>query len=161
MFFEIFRNIYSLGEMGGKLIYCGGHLEISKDHNSVSFYCINIIFCINEPNNHTMFFCSLCYQIFCVWKKLLWKNLFLGWNLPKTCIFKNSQLSQFLFNWAQLLNGNVVWCVLVFMFFAIFRKTYSLGDIRETLIFAAAILDFGGHLGFSNWPHMIFIISII
>ena len=29
------------------------------------------------------------------------------------------------------------------------------------LIFVAAILDFGGHLGFSNWPHMIFIISTI
>ena len=107
------------------------------------------------------FFCSLCYQTFYVWKKLLWKNIFWGSNLPKILIFKSSKLSQFLFNWAQILYGNVLWDVLVFMFFEIFRKNYSLGDIGKKLIFAAAILDFGGHLGFSNWPHMIFIISTI
>ena len=158
MFFEIFRNIYSLGEMGGKLIYCGGHLEISKDHNSVYFYCINIIFCINKPNNDRNIFCSLCYLTFCVWKKWLWKNIFWGSNLLKILIFKSSQLSQISSNRAQILHGNVVWGALVFMFFEIFRKKYSLGDIGGKRIFAAAILDFGGHLGFSNWPHMIFII---
>ena len=71
MFFEIFRKIYIWGEIGEKLIYCGGHLEISKDHNSISFCFINIIFCINVPNNDIKFFCSLCYHIFCVWKNLL------------------------------------------------------------------------------------------
>ena len=64
-------------------------------------------------------------------------------------------------NRVQILYGNVVWGALVFMFFEIFRKHYSFGEIGEKFIFAAAILDFGGHLGFSNWPHMIFIISTI
>ena len=107
------------------------------------------------------FFCSLCYQIFCVWKTLLWKNIFLGSNLPKILIFKSSHLYQFLSSGALILHGNVVWGAKVFMFFEVFRKDYRFGEIGEKLIFVVAILDFVGHLGFSNWPHMIFIIITI
>ena len=76
-------------------------------------------------------------------------------------IFKSTQLYQFLSSRAQILHGIVVWGAKVFMFFEIFRKDYRFGEIGEKLIFVVAILDFVGHLGFSNWPHMIFIIITI
>ncbi len=63
-------------------------------------------------------------------------------------------------NWFQQC---ILGCFIILVF-EIFRKTDSLGEMGGKLNFVAAILDFGangGHLGFSNWLHMIFVISII